>query len=336
MSHRFTRRIGLSVASALFVVGLAVPAAGHAAVAERASLVATTTVDSGSLLKDRRGSYRLTLNLGAQTTQVRSVENDGLLGAKPLSFKQDTGRYVQTWRSAFEGDSRSAVIAIKAGRENLSLKLSNPRLNRAGSKISFTARKRALPGGPFVNYRGKRLNRITGGFGAATLRLSDNGWTKITAHLNAYGSNGGCDGGYSDAVFSCHSTAEGGGTEPFRGVSWFGSTGGGKNVYATGNGVLTQWSSGARFAVSGKLVGVMDNWGSDAFVVNDKSTYAIDGFQCDKHPSSGTDRKLTGKPGGPLHMDLNSAGDVFTGTGYALDIQGYLSESFFAQAKCGS
>lgn len=324
------------IVSALLVGLVVTPGIGHAAVVEPASLVASAKVKSGSLSKLQRGAHRLVLDLATQKTTVRSADNDGLLGAKPVAFKQDIGRYIYAWNTAFKGDSRSAVVVVKAGNETLSLKLSDPVLSRGGSRIVFAAQRMALPGGPLKKYRGKTVNRISGGFGSATLRLSDNGWTKMRAHLNAYGSSGGCSGGYSDASFNCNSTAEGGGTEPFRGVSWFGSTGGGRNVYATGNGELTAWATGSRFSASGKLVGTMDNWGSDAFVVNDKSTYSIDGFHCDKHPSSGTDRKLTGQPGGPLRMDLNSAGDVFTGTGYALDIQGYLSESFFAQAKCGS
>lgn len=335
MNHRIARSCLGSIAGLLCVLLGAAPGLGQAAVVKPASLVASVALDSGSLMKVRAGGLRLALEPAA-ATQVRSVSRAGLLGAEPVAFSQETANYFSTWKKAFDGDARSAIVIVKGSRETLSLKLSEPRIRRNGSKISFRAATRAVRGGPFERFRGRGLNRVTGAFGPATLRISDNGWSKISAHLNAYGSSGGCDGGYADSVFSCHSTAEGGGNEPFRGVSWFGSTAGGRNVYATGNGVLTQWSSGNRFAVSGKLVGTMDNWGSDAFLVTDKSFFSIDGFKCDKHPSSGTDRKLTGQPGGPLHMNLTSAGDVFTGTGYALDIQGYLSESFFAQAKCGS
>jgi hypothetical protein len=71
------------------------------------------------------------------------------------------------------------------------------------------------------------------------------------------------------------------------------------------------------------------DWSTDSLSILEGSYYELLNPKCTRKIVSGTDPKLLAKPGGPLHVFL-----IEHGSGYVLDLRGYVSEQFFPVAEC--
>lgn len=304
-----------------------------------ANLVTSTGLDSGRVRQRPDGGFIFKLNTDDGKVAARSLEPAGLGGAESMAFRQSRAKYFSAWRKSFGGESRGAMLRI-AGEGAFSIRVRSPRFNAGNGVVSLVGGPRARPPAGLEAGGLRDFRNIPARFGDATLKLNDNGWVSFTAHLNAYGDHGSCEGSSGDSGFNCTAGGEPQNSHPFNGSSVFDAGDGGDINFGLYGFEWYQWDQHTRLQNRADLDGHMNGgWASDKVYIRDSSSYYVDypdswGKSCSRTPVSGTDDSLVGKPGGPLHVNLVERGGFLSGGGYVLDLSGYLSEAPLVEGDC--
>ena len=304
-----------------------------------ANLAVSTDLNSGVIRARSGGTVLFKLKTAKGNVAARSLESAGLGGRRSIAFRQSKASYFSTWRHSFDGEFRGALLRIP-GEGTFSVRVRAPRFNAAGGVITLLGGPRGRPPAGFESGGLSAFEDIPARFGNATLKLNDNGWVSFTAHLNAYGDHGSCDGSSGDSGFNCIAGGEPQNSHPFNGGSVFDSGQGGDLNFGLSGYDFYQWDQHTRLQNRADLDGHMNGgWASDKVYIRDSSRYFLDfpeswGKSCFRAPVSGTDDSLTGKPGGPLHANLTERGSFLSGGGYVLDLSGYLSEAPLVEGDC--